>query len=471
MVVAACSLPNLDRLSFFNRRVAPGAARRPIAQRRSAHGMGGRVCFLHSSAVRRRVRALCFFLWLHSSFFSAESALIAPRRCNSTLTVHHGITQLFMLTPTENTALSLRLKYLTLHAERAHLRAASAADVVVADVHEAGRMESPRQQSVVIYIRQLLDEIKEPWGPSSLIQKGIGGAGEAVVWLARKFAQMGYFTEVYGNVPDADLGFDDGGVMWRQFWEYDERTACDVFIVWWDHLDSVAIGAAAKARYVWLHYGQYFDRWPPVAAASINAVFPMSQFHGKQLPEHAQDKVVVSANGLAPHLYEDGPNDTWNLIYASHPFYGLDTLLRMWPSIAAALPNVTLHVFVVCPKPCLCVFGQLTPAPAGTTASPLASTAISATCPMARRSRRRSWMRLPGARASCTTAWSARETWRAPSLPLGSMCTRAPLRKYRRFLSCEPKPWAPFRSRHATSTVLSLKPREYLISGPLLGLA
>jgi hypothetical protein len=277
--------------------------------------------------------------------------------------VHHGITQLFMLTPTENTALSLRLKYLTLHAERAHLRAASAADVVVADVHEAGRMESPRQQSVVIYIRQLLDEIKEPWGPSSLIQKGIGGAGEAVVWLARKFAQMGYFTEVYGNVPDADLGFDDGGVMWRQFWEYDERTACDVFIVWWDHLDSVAIGAAAKTRYVWLHYGQYFDRWPPVAAASINAVFPMSQFHGKQLPEHAQDKVVVSANGLAPHLYEDGPNDTWNLIYASHPFYGLDTLLRMWPSIAAALPNVTLHVFVVCPKPCLCVFGQLTPAP------------------------------------------------------------------------------------------------------------
>lgn len=252
-----------------------------------------------------------------------------------------------MLTPTENTALSLRLKYLTLHAERAHLRAKTGAELAVAHVHEAGRIESPRQQSVVIYIRQLLDEINEPWGPSSLIQKGIGGAGEAVVWLARKFVQLGYFTEVYGNVPDADLGFDDGGVMWRQFWEYDERTACDVFIVWWDHLDSVAIGAAARARYVWLHYGQYFDRWPPVAAASIDAVFPMSQFHGKQLPQHAQDKVIVSANGLAPHLYEDGPNDTWNLIYASHPFYGLDTLLRMWPAIAAALPNVTLHVCVV----------------------------------------------------------------------------------------------------------------------------
>ena len=252
-----------------------------------------------------------------------------------------------MLTPTENTALSLRLKYLTLHAERAHLRAKTGAELAVAHVHEAGRIESPRQQSVVIYIRQLLDEINEPWGPSSLIQKGIGGAGEAVVWLARKFVQLGYFTEVYGNVPDSDLGFDDGGVMWRQFWEYDERTTCDVFIVWWDHLDSVAIGAAARARYVWLHYGQYFDRWPPVAAASIDAVFPMSQFHGKQLPQHAQDKVIVSANGLAPHLYEDGPNDTWNLIYASHPFYGLDTLLRMWPAIAAALPNVTLHVCVV----------------------------------------------------------------------------------------------------------------------------
>jgi hypothetical protein len=261
--------------------------------------------------------------------------------------VHHGITQLFMLTPTENTVLSLRLKYLALHAERAHLRKKTGAELAVAHVHEAGRTESPRKQSVVIYIRQLLDEINEPWGPSSLIQKGIGGAGEAVVWLARKFVEMGYFTEVYGNVPDSDLGFDDGGVMWRQFWEYDERTPCDVFIVWWDHLDSVAIGAAARARYVWLHYGQYLDRWPPVAVASIDSVFPMSQFHANQLPQHAQDKVVVSANGLAPHLYEDGPNDTWNLIYASHPFYGLDTLLRMWPAIAAALPNVTLNVCVV----------------------------------------------------------------------------------------------------------------------------
>lgn len=283
------------------------------------------------------------------SLVCSDSSLASHCSCNSTLTVHHELQELFMLTPTENTALSLRLKYLTLHAERAHLRAKSGADVVVADVHEAGRMESPRQQSVVIYIRQLLDEINEPWGPSSLIQKGIGGAGEAVVWLARKFAQMGYFTEVYGNVPEADLGFDDGGVMWRQFWEYDERTRCDVFVVWWDHLDSVAIGAAAKARYVWLHYGQYIDRWPPVAAASIDAVFPMSRFHAQQLPEHAQDKVVVSANGLAPHLYEDGPNDTWNLIYASHPFYGLDTLLNMWPAMAAALPNATLHVCVTAP--------------------------------------------------------------------------------------------------------------------------
>jgi hypothetical protein len=324
--------------------------------------------------------------------------------------VHHGITQLFMLTPTENTVLSLRLKYLTLHAERAHLRAKSGVELVVSHVHEAGRAESPRKQSVVIYIRQLLDEINEPWGPSSLIQKGIGGAGEAVVWLARKFVQMGYFTEVYGNVPDADLGFDDGGVMWRQFWEYDERTSCDVFVVWWDHLDSVAIGAAARARYVWLHYGQYFDRWPPVAAASIDAVFPMSQFHGNQLPQHAQDKVIVSANGLAPHLYEDGPNDTWNLIYASHPFYGLDTLLRMWPAIASALPNVTLHVCVVL---CLTLLLLFIRAPqsrhAGTMGSPLALIAISATFPRAQHSKRKSWTRLRGDLALFTTAWSGRE--------------------------------------------------------------
>jgi hypothetical protein len=38
---------------------------------------------------------------------------------------------------------------------------------------------------------------------------------------------------------------------------------------------------------------------------------------------------VVSANGIDPALFVDGPNGPDRFIYASHPFYGLATLLEV----------------------------------------------------------------------------------------------------------------------------------------------
>jgi hypothetical protein len=41
-------------------------------------------------------------------------------------------------------------------------------------------------------------------------------------------------------------------------------------------------------------------------------------------------QTVVSANGIDPAFFVDGPNHPARFIYASHPFYGLATLLEVW---------------------------------------------------------------------------------------------------------------------------------------------
>ena len=42
-------------------------------------------------------------------------------------------------------------------------------------------------------------------------------------------------------------------------------------------------------------------------------------------------QTVVSANGIDPAFFVDGPNHPKRFIYASHPFYGLATLLEVRP--------------------------------------------------------------------------------------------------------------------------------------------
>ena len=78
---------------------------------------------------------------------------------------------------------------------------------------------------------------------------------------------------------------------------------------------------------------------------TLDGAFAMTRYHANQMPPYAQDKTIVSANGIDPAMFADGPNEPLAFIYASHPFYGLDTLLKAWPRILERLPNAVLEVY------------------------------------------------------------------------------------------------------------------------------
>jgi hypothetical protein len=243
---------------------------------------------------------------------------------------------------------SLALKSALLRAEMNFNRHRRPAPVHTYPPGHPCRADTRPFRCVVIFARQYLEELDDPWGPEKM-RTGMGGANEAVIFMSRQLRERGYHVAVYGNPSAADIaaGQDEHGVEWFPFWAYDETNSPGVFVVWWHHQDAVAIGRNAHSRFLWFHYQQYAQRYTPAFMETIDGAFAMSHYHAAQMPDFAHPKTVVSANGIDPALFVDGINDPKRFIYASHPFYGLETLLKV--PYAAITSQLSYH----------CRFGHL----------------------------------------------------------------------------------------------------------------
>ena len=79
-------------------------------------------------------------------------------------------------------------------------------------------------KSIVIFCGQGYEE----WGPHTL-DKGMGGSEEAVVYLSRELAKLGWNVTVFG---EADLTEFEPTVFWRPWKEIDVRDTFNVFVSW-----------------------------------------------------------------------------------------------------------------------------------------------------------------------------------------------------------------------------------------------
>ena len=89
---------------------------------------------------------------------------------------------------TENDA-GISLKAALLRGEIQWNRERFATPVVQYPLHHPCRNDAKPYKCVIIYARQYLEELSDPWGPAKLAS-GMGGANEAVVFLARDLAQV-----------------------------------------------------------------------------------------------------------------------------------------------------------------------------------------------------------------------------------------------------------------------------------------
>ena len=214
--------------------------------------------------------------------------------------------------------------------------------------HPCTRGERAKSISLFCRLRgQTPGTAEQVWGPSS-IEKGVGGSEEAAIYLSRQLAALGYCVRVYGNPPMEEWGTDEHGVVWLPFYAYRSDLAPDAFISW-RNFDAVWLGAGARRRYIWVH--------DPLALASdqdyfvrpfldaVDGIFVLSKHSATQFPRHVQRKLILTSNGLAPHLILDGRNDHCQLLYSSWPSSGLELILEVWPEVVRRAPCAVLNVY------------------------------------------------------------------------------------------------------------------------------
>uniref|UniRef100_H3HC89 protein O-GlcNAc transferase n=1 Tax=Phytophthora ramorum TaxID=164328 RepID=H3HC89_PHYRM len=187
------------------------------------------------------------------------------------------------------------------------------------------------------------------WGPSSL-NTGLGGSEEAVVFLSRELQKLGYWVEIYGDPSPQDVSTpdqaDEDTVRWYPHYAYDiEDRGVDIFVAWRYHI-SMAMGKAARKKYLWMHdLPQEDAKQSPELLHNADGIFCLSDLHTSAFPESLQSKITVITNAVDPSFFVNGPNHADRFVYGSAPTRGLYTLLRVWPRIRESIPSAELSVF------------------------------------------------------------------------------------------------------------------------------
>jgi tetratricopeptide (TPR) repeat protein len=85
------------------------------------------------------------------------------------------------------------------------------------------------KNSIVIFCGKGYEE----WGPHTL-NRGMGGSEEAVVYLSRELAELGYLVTVFGEVKDPylDVYKETNAVQWLPWTHIDKRDTFDTLIIW-----------------------------------------------------------------------------------------------------------------------------------------------------------------------------------------------------------------------------------------------
>lgn len=141
-------------------------------------------------------------------------------------------------------------------------------------------------KSIVIFCGEGYEE----WGPHTL-DKGMGGSEEAVVYLSRELAKLGWNVTVYGAVEQP---LADGDNVWYLPWkQIDRRDNFNVFVAW--RAPDFAKAINAKVKIADIH-----DILPKESVQPDNDItyFVKSNFHRGLYPDVPDEQFKVIGNGL-----------------------------------------------------------------------------------------------------------------------------------------------------------------------------
>lgn len=141
----------------------------------------------------------------------------------------------------------------------------------------------------------------EEWGPHTL-DKGMGGSEEAIIYLARELAKLGWDVTVYGAVDDVHLdghGKPSQIVKYLPWKEINKEDTFNIFVAW--RAPDFADHINAKVKLADIH-----DLIPESVVKPYGDVTYMfkSQYHKDQYPHLKDENTRVIGNGIVKEQFE-----------------------------------------------------------------------------------------------------------------------------------------------------------------------
>ena len=134
----------------------------------------------------------------------------------------------------------------------------------------------------------------EKWSPKNVAQ-GIGGSEEAVIYMSKELAKLGWKVTVFAD-PQEDAGEHDG-VNYVPHYEINWNDNFNVLISW-RQIGLFDMPVKTKKAYLWNHDIQNPLEYTQDRVNKIDKVMFLSKWHRSNVPNLAEDKVMYTGNGI-----------------------------------------------------------------------------------------------------------------------------------------------------------------------------
>ncbi len=187
----------------------------------------------------------------------------------------------------------------------------------------------------------------EPWMPSDIETKGLGGSETAAVRLANALVEHDCRVTVYAETPPGAVD----QILYKSHETFDPTDRRDLVIV--SRIPEVfARKLNTKASLLWFHDTDVGPRLNEQLASVPDKIMCLSQWHHDHLlktyPFLTDDRLYITRNGIEPSYFSprvDGrliERNPHRAIYTSSPDRGLDLLLEWWPEVRERIPDAEL---------------------------------------------------------------------------------------------------------------------------------
>lgn len=188
------------------------------------------------------------------------------------------------------------------------------------------------------------------WTPES-VKEGIGGSEEAIIHLAQGLADKGWNVTVYNNCgykKKLYLGQDELKekavshhriVTYRPFWEWNYRDKQDVVVIWRRPL-PLDFEINADKVFLDLHDVIQPGELNEKRMKNCTGIFVKSKFHRSLFPDVADDKFIITPNGILSEKFKGKhKKDPMLMVNTSSPDRSLRALIDCFKEVKKQVPE------------------------------------------------------------------------------------------------------------------------------------